>query len=274
VALAVEKLEAAKAEGVGTIVDVTPIDVGRDVRLLEEVSRKSGVHIVAATGHWISPSLSMSARTAEELARFFTLEIQRGIEGTGIKPGIIKVATDKDGVTPFIEKVLRAAARTSKATGVPITTHTLASERTGEKQAEIFEQEGANPAQVCLGHCDDSKDLDYLTGLLKRGYTLGMDHLTWGTRQGAGILPWQERAATIKQLIDAGFAKQLFLSNDWYFGISMAPSGVMDALDKMNPDGMLFSTRKVIPQLRQLGVTDQDIRTMTVENPRRFLARV
>ncbi|HKP28581.1 MAG TPA: phosphotriesterase-related protein [Gemmatimonadales bacterium] len=272
VALVVDKLKTAKAEGVGTIVDVTPIDVGRDVRLLEEVSRKSGVHIVAATGHWISPSLSMSARTLEELTRFFTLEIQRGIEGTGIKPGIIKVATDKDGVTPFVDKVLRAAARTSKATGVPITTHTLASERTGEKQADIFEQEGASPSHVCLGHCDDSKDLDYLTGLLKRGYTLGMDHLTWGTRQGAGILTWQERAATVKQLVDAGYAKQLFLSNDWYFGISMAPSGVMDALDKMNPDGMLFSTRKVIPYLRQLGVTDQDIRSMTVENLRRFLA--
>ena len=272
VTLVVEKLKAAKAEGVGTIVDVTPIDVGRDVRLLEEVSRKSGVHIVAATGHWIAPSLSMSARTVEELTRFFTLEIQRGIEGTGIKPGIIKVATDKEGVTPFVEKVLRAAARTSKATGVPITTHTFASERTGEKQAEIFEQEGVDPSHVCLGHCDDSRDLDYLTGLLKRGYTLGMDHLTWGTRQGAGILTWQERAATVKQLLDAGFAKQLFLSNDWYFGISMAPSGVMDALDKLNPDGMLFSTRRVIPHLKQLGVTEENIRAMTVENPRRFLA--
>jgi len=272
VGLVVEKLKTAKKEGVGTIVDVTPIDVGRDIHLLEEVSRKSGVHIVAATGHWISPSLSMSARTVEELTRFFTLEIQRGIEGTGIKPGIIKVATDKDGVTPFVEKVLRAAARTSKATGVPITTHTLASERTGEKQAETFEQEGVDPSHVCLGHGDDSRDLDYLTGLLKRGYTIGMDHLTWGTRQGAGILTWQDRAATVKQLIDAGFAKQLFLSNDWYFGISMAPSGVMDALDKMNPDGMLFSTRKVIPHLKQLGVTDENIRTMTVDNPRRLLS--
>ena len=273
VALAVEKLKQAKAEGVGTIVDVTPIDVGRDIRLLEEVSRESGVHVVAATGHWISPSLSMSARTADELARFFTLEIERGIEGTGIKPGIIKVATDREGVTAFVEKVLRAAARASKATGAPITTHTFAAERTGEKQADIFEQEGLNPARVCLGHSDDSGDLAYLIGLAKRGFTLGMDHLTWGTRQGPGILTWQQRADTVKQLIDAGFARQIFLSNDWYFGISMAPTGVMDTLDKMNPDGMLFANRKVIPQLKQLGVSDQDIRTMTVDNPARFLGR-
>jgi phosphotriesterase-related protein len=272
VALVVEKLKTLKDEGVGTIVDVTPIDVGRDVRLLEDVSRKSGVNIVACTGHWISPSLSMNARTAEELTEFFALEIRRGIEGTGIKPGVIKVATDREGVTSFVEKALRAAARASKATGVPITTHTLASERTGEKQAEIFEQEGVDPSRVCLGHSDDSKDLDYLTGLAKRGFTLGMDHLTWGTRQGAGVVPWQERAATVKQLIDAGFANRLFLSNDWYFGISMAPTGAMDALNRLNPDGMLFSTRKVIPHLRQLGVTDEDVRTITVNNPARFLS--
>ena len=272
VALAVDKLKAAKAEGVDTIVDVTPIDVGRDIRLLEEVSRKSGVHIVACTGHWISPSLSMSPRTAEELTQFFVLEFERGIEGTGIKPGIIKVATDREGVTPFVEKALRAAARASEATGLPITTHTFAAERTGEKQAEIFEQEGVSPGRVCLGHSDDTSDMDYLVGLARRGYRLGMDHMTWGTRQGAGILSWQERANTVKRLIDAGFGDQILLSNDWYFGISMAPTGVMAALEKMNPDGILFNTRKTIPHLRQIGVSDEAIRRITVENPHRFLS--
>src|SRR5205807_734581 len=107
----VDNLKAAKAEGVGTIVDVTPADIGRDIRLLEEVSRKSGVHIIACTGHWLYPSLSMAARTVEELTDFFVLEIERGIAGTDIKPGVIKVATDRDGVTPFIDRALRAAAR-------------------------------------------------------------------------------------------------------------------------------------------------------------------
>jgi phosphotriesterase-related protein len=269
----VTRLTEAKAAGVDTIVDVTPIDVGRDVRLLAEVSRKSGVHIVTCTGHWLSPSLSMSTRTADELARFFVLEIERGIEGTGIRPGVIKVATDRDGVTPFIDKALRAAARASKATGVPITTHTAAAERTGDKQAEIFEQEGISPATVCLGHSDESNDLDYLAGLARRGYTLGMDHMTIGTRQGTGILTWQQRADMLIRLVDAGYAKQLFLSNDWFFGASIAPTGTMEALDKLNPDGILLSNRKVIPYLRQAGVPDQDLRTITVDNPRRFFGR-
>src|SRR5690349_24234171 len=93
------KLAALKRAGVDTIVDVTTIDTGRDVRFLREVSRRSGVQIVACTGHWLDPSMSMAARTADELAEFFTLEITRGVEDTGIKPGVIKMATDRDGVT-------------------------------------------------------------------------------------------------------------------------------------------------------------------------------
>lgn len=278
IAKVVNKLKAARGEGVQTIVDVTPLDVGRDIRLLEEVSRKSGIHIIACTGHWLNPSLSMEARSAEELTNFFQLEIERGIEGTKIKPGVIKVATDHEGVTPFLEKALRAAARASNASGIPVTTHTYAADRIGEKQADIFESEGLNPAMVCLGHCDDTDDMNYLTGLLKRGYTIGMDHMTWGADEARGAnaktLSWQQRAQCVKKLIDAGYEKQIFLSNDWYFGISIAPTGFMDAKEKMNPDGILFTTRKTIPYLKQLGVSDHAIHVMTVESPRRFFGGI
>lgn len=270
----VGKLKEAREGGVDTIVDVTPADIGRDIRLLEEVSRKSGIQIVAATGHWLVPSLSMAARSTEELTEFFSLEIERGIDGTGIKPGVIKVATDRDGVTPFLDKVLRAAARTSKATGVPITTHTFAANRIGEKQADIFESEGLDPASVCLGHCDDTADLDYLTKLARRGYTIGMDHLTWGIKEpgaaDSSVLSWQQRADTVKKLIDAGLVERIFLSHDWYFAITLSSARTMEPKEKANPDGMLFNSRKVIPYLRQIGVTDRDVQIMTVANPRRL----
>jgi phosphotriesterase-related protein len=204
----------------------------------------------------------------------YRAQIWNGIDGTDIKPGVIKVATDHEGVTPFLDKALRAAARASKATGIPITTHTYAADRIGEKQADIFESEGINPAMVCLGHCDDSDDMGYLTGFVKRGYTVGMDHLTWGAESAVQADPktksWQQRAQSVKNLIDAGYGKKLFLSNDWYFGVSIAGTGAMEVMDNRNPDGMLFNTRKTIPYLRQLGVTAQQIRTITVENPRHF----
>lgn len=258
---AVTKLKEARDAGIDTIIDVTPFDVGRDIRFGEEVSRKSGMQIVACTGqHFFAPD-SYNARSVEEITALFIREIEQGIDDTDIKAGVIKVAARSGVMTPAEEKVFRAAARASKATGIAIETHTNSSERGGDAQAAILEAEGLNPARVALGHSNGTDDLDYLIGLAKRGYTLGMDHAFWGMAPGA-TLSWQKRVECIKQLIDAGFVKQLFLSNDWVFGDAER--------DKVNPDGMLFTARKTIPYLNKTGVTDQEIQIITAENPRRF----
>jgi phosphotriesterase-related protein len=273
----VERLKAAKAAGIDTIVDCTTADLGRDVRLLQEVSRLSGVQIVAVTGHWLTPTPSFEARTSDELADFFSLEIERGIEDTGIRPGAIKAASEGNGVTPFQEKVFRAAARASKRTGVPVTTHSDARRRGGEQQAAIFEQEGLNPRMVCIGHSDESADFNYLAGLARRGYTLGIDHLFYGLpAMGGGtngIPTWQDRAATVKKLINAGFNDRIFLANDWMSGVTIAPTGTIDVLNTRNPFGYLFNIRNTIPYLRKIGVTDEQIRMITITNPRTFFAK-
>lgn len=264
VADAVDKLKAARDAGVETIIDVTTFDIGRDIRYREEISRKSGMQIVAATGqHFFAPE-AYNARTVEEITQLFIREIEQGIDDTDIKAGVIKVAARHDTMTPAEEKVFKAAARASKATGVPIATHTNSHRRAGEKQAELFEAEGVSPARVSLGHSDDTGDMNYLRGLAMRGYTLGMDHTFWGMAPGA-TLPWQERAGCIKQLIDDGFVDRIFLSNDWVHGDVER--------EKVNPDGMLFTIRKTIPYLKQLGVSQREIQTITVENPRRFFSR-
>ena len=264
VADAIDKLKEARDAGIDTVVDVSVFDVGRDIRYREEVSRKSGMQIVAATGQHLFAPESYNARSIEEIAEFFIGEIEQGIDGTDIKAGVIKVAARSDILTPAEAKLFKAAARASKATGIPIATHSDSRRRAGEKQADLFEAEGVSPARVSLGHSDDTDDMDYLIGLAKRGYTLGMDHTFWGLAQGA-TLPWQRRADCIRQLIDAGFLDKLFLSNDWVHGDIER--------EKVNPDGMLFTVRKTIPYLRQSGVTRQQIHAMTVENPRRFFSR-
>jgi phosphotriesterase-related protein len=203
-------------------------------------------------------------RTTEELTEIFIREIEQGIEDTDIKAGVIKAASEFEGVRVFEERVLRAAARASKATGAPIETHTNARLRGGIKQAEIFESEGVSPLRVSLGHSDDTDDMEYLIGLAKRGYTLGMDHAFWGMARGA-TLPWQKRVASVKQLVDAGFVDKIFFSNDWVHGEVER--------ERVNPDGMLFTTRKTIPYLKQLGVSEQQIRAIAVENPRRFFPK-
>lgn len=264
VAKAVDKLKEARDAGVKTIVDVTTFDAGRDIRFGQEVSRKSGMQIVACTGqHFLAPE-SYNVRTLEEITELFIREIEQGIDDTDIKAGVIKVAAGSNAMTPAEEKVFKAASRASKATGIPVATHTNSRQHGGEKQADIFEAEGLSPARVTLGHSNDTDDMDYLTGLAKRGYTLGMDHAFWGMAPGA-TLPWQRRVECIKRLIDAGFVNQLFLSNDWVFGD-------LDR-DKVNPDGLLYTTRKTIPYLKQIGVSQQAIHAITVENPKRFFSR-
>nr|ADE60259.1 S308L organophosphorus hydrolase [synthetic construct] len=277
---AVRGLRRARAAGVRTIVDVSTFDVGRDVSLLAEVSRAADVHIVAATGLWDDPPLSMRLRSVEELTQFFLREIQYGIEDTGIRAGIIKVATTGKA-TPFQELVLRAAARASLATGVPVTTHTAASQRGGEQQAAIFESEGLSPSRVCIGHSDDTDDLSYLTALAARGYLIGLDHIPWsaiGLEDNAsasallGNRSWQTRALLIKALIDQGYMKQILVSNDWLFGFSLYVTNIMDVMDSVNPDGMAFIPLRVIPFLREKGVPQETLAGITVTNPARFLS--
>jgi phosphotriesterase-related protein len=276
IANAVDQLKRAKDEGVNSIIDCTTIDLGRDIRLMEEISRKSGMQVIASTGHWLDPSNTMRARTIEELTDFFVREATVGIEGTDVKAGIIKVANG-GMIDAFGEKLLRAASRASKATGLPMTTHSPGAQRVGEKQAAIFEEEGVSPSKVCIGHTDNSP-ADYQAGLARRGYYLGMDQLPRGgpappgtPLQAPGALTWEQRYAQIKALVDAGFTNRLMLGNDHSLGMTLQTTASDPLRVAQNPDGMLFVVRRAIPALRKIGISDQAIRTMTVEVPRRFL---
>jgi phosphotriesterase-related protein len=269
VAKAVDSLKALKDEGVDTLIDLSPYDGGRDIRLIEEVSRKSGMQIVACTGQHLFAPPSVIDRPVEALTEFFVAEIERGIDGTDIQAGVIKVATANDLVTPPEERALRAAARASKVTGVRIATHTHARLRGGEKQAEILEAEGIGPARVSLGHSDDSGEFDYLVALARRGYTLSMDHVNRGLNPDAPV-SWKTRAALIQQLADAGFVDRIFLSQDTVLGAALMPAELHGQREKTNPDGMFFNTRRLIPYLKQIGMSARHIHAMTVDNPRRF----
>ncbi len=137
-------LTRAIADGVTTIVDATTFDLGREVDILVEVSSRSGMHIVAATGLWLAPSPALTVRTTDQIADWFTADIAEGLDGTDVRAGIIKVASELE-LTPFEERVLEAAARAHHATGAPILTHSLARNRMGEQQAAVLERHRRGP---------------------------------------------------------------------------------------------------------------------------------
>ena len=269
---AVTEFKQAYSEGLRTIVDVTTIDLGRDIRMLEQVSRESGINIICATGTWRDIPRVFWSATPDMIAPLYIREIEEGIEGTGIKAAIIKVANDVGGVTPEGEIVLRAAARAQKATGVPISTHTWAPERVGEQQVRIFEDEGVDLNRVYVGHSNDTTDTGYLIGLLEKGVWIGLDRYPGGRMPGTP--DWEGRTDTIKKLIDAGFGHRIMLGHDWSVTLSIASLQIQEDRQRYNPDGYLFITRRVLPRLRELGATEEQITQIMVDNPRRFFEGV
>lgn len=260
------QLRDARAAGVQTFVDVTTIDLGRDIRLIRDVAERSGMNIVACTGHWLDPSRSMAARTVEELTELFVREIQQGIEGTEIRAGILKLANDETPqLSTFGEKAARAVARTHLATGVPITTHAGAKLEIGFRQADVFEQEGVDPSRVIIGHSDDTDSMHYLTGLMDRGYWVGLDRLPMHDP------PFEVRADTCAALIERGYADQLILSHDYPLGISLMPTKFREQnWQALNPDGIQFIHTRFLPALQERGVSAAVCEQLTVGNPRRF----
>jgi phosphotriesterase-related protein len=261
----IAELAEAKAGGVDTIVDATTMDLSRDVDFVADVSRQSGMQVVVATGLWRDIPRFFWEASPDFIARVFIREIEEGIGPNGVKAGVIKVANDEEGVTEPAELVLRAAARACKATNVPITTHQYAPGEVGRRQLEVFLDEGAPLDRVCIGHSADTTDVDYLEGLLKEGVYLSMDRYP-----GREDRPdWRQRNATVKALIDRGWADRLMVGHDY----APAPYIVgRDGPEPEKPTRYLFLSKTALPALEADGVDAATIRKLTVENPRRFLA--
>ena len=259
---AVQEVRAAKQRGVQTIVDVTPINVGRDIHLIREVAARAEMQIIAATGLYYFEEPWLENWEVDRLVEFLIRDIESGIQGTTSKAGIIKAATGQSGVTPINRKSLQIASRLHLAAGLPISTHTSAADRTGLAQQDVFEEEGLDLGRVVIGHCGDTDDVEYLEQILQRGSFIGMDR--FGLEM---ILPDEKRIDTIAELCRRGWADRIVLSHDHSCYIDWAPEETLRALAPHwhfchIPDD-------VIPALHQAGVDDRDIDAMTVGNPKR-----
>jgi phosphotriesterase-related protein len=264
-ALAERKLADLHGRGIRTIVDLTTVDLGRDIQLIGEVARRSPVHIVVATGVWWMPQRYFSVHGIDDVAALFIRDITRGIGDSGVKAAIIKCATDTAGVTPVIENILRASARAQRATGVPISTHTWAAGRVGEVQQAIFAQEGVDLRRVVIGHSGDSDDLGYLRGLMERGSTIGMDR--FGLEH---FLPTNTRVEVLARLCAEGHAGQMVLSHDANCWSDMLSE---EAKRRTRPRWhYTHISDDILPALRKAGVTEDQIDQMLVRNPRAILA--
>jgi phosphotriesterase-related protein len=275
IADAVEKLEALAATGVRTIVDPTVIGLGRYIPRIQRVAEQVDLNIVVATGcytygdvpfffHHRGPALNAALGTEvpDPMVDMFVRDITDGIAGTGVKAAFLKCAIDRPGLTPGVERVMRAVAKAHRRTGAPITVHTHPGSRQGLAVQKVFADEGVDPRRVVLGHSGDTTDADHLSELADAGFLLGMD------RFGINLdTTFEARADIVVEMCRRGYAESMVLSQDASCYIDWVDPAVMAMLTDWR---YTHIHEDVLPYLREHGVTDEQIETMLVANPRRY----
>jgi predicted metal-dependent phosphotriesterase family hydrolase len=259
------ELGAFRDAGGGTIVDLTLPGVGRDPAWLQDVARATGLNVVMGCGWYRTayypPALLVDRRSVDSLADELVREISEGVGDSRVRPGIIgEIGTDKPWVSALEERVHRAAARAARRTGLALATHAVLSP-VGLDQLTIFEAEGADPTRVVIGHADSYPHLDHYLAIVERGASVEFDFLgmsfTPAERLGEGRV-----IELLCELLARGHVERVLLSQDVCHDSQLTHYG---------GNGYTYLARTFVPRLREAGVSDAEIATMTVDNPRRLL---
>lgn len=271
---AITKLRALRDAGIDTIVDPTVIGLGRDIARVQRINEQVDINIVPATGVYTYNDVPMFLHfqgpgrlfdVPEPMVGMFVQDLTEGIADTGVRAAFLKCAIDTPGMTPDVERIMRAVAAAHRETGAPITVHTNVHNRSGLDALDLLRQERVDLTKVVMGHSGDSTDEDYLTRIADAGCLLGMDRFGLDV-----LLDFEKRVDTVARLVERGYAGHLVLAhdaachNDWF-----PPEQLPAAAPNWHYQHI---TDDVLPALRERGVTEEHIHTMLVENPRRYFA--
>lgn len=206
--LAADYLKFLKEKyGLNTFVDCTPVNIGRDVELLKEVSKKSGVNIICSTGFYYTEETILYASSPELLAEYMITDAK------AVNAGIIKCAVEDDALSDFNIKLLKSSAKVQLNLNLPIVLHTNAKNKNGLKALEILLSEGVKPKAITIGHLSDTEDLDYMKQIANHGCFIGFDRL-YGNYSEEYIA---KKIKAINELCDAGYEDKILLSHDALF---------------------------------------------------------
>jgi phosphotriesterase-related protein len=257
------EMELFKQAGGRAIVELSCSEYGRDAGGLAELSRRTGVHVIAATGHIMEGYwrgvLDLSDRTIASLVDEMVHDLTEGFpEAPGVKAGVIKVGTSKAAVHPDEEKMLRAAAIVQRDLGVPITTHTTAGNIPLE-QVRIFEEAGADLEHVCIGHQDRRLVWDDHLAVVKSGCRIGYDCISKEHYE-----PEAKRIAFAKRMVEEGYGDHVVLSGD------IARKSYLTSYG--GGPGFTYILWRFVPWLWQEGVSHEATDRMLIDNPANLFA--
>jgi phosphotriesterase-related protein len=271
----VDRLQELRGHGVSTFLDPCPMDLGRDVEFMAEASQRSGMRIVCTTGAYKENeglTYTFGALPVDEIAAIYVKELTEGIGGTGIRAGLIKVASGAPEISAYERKLLTAAGRAAREVGCPIITHTDEAS-CGLEQISILTGEGVPAHRILVGHSDGRDDHVYHRSLADKGSYVGFDRFGIET-----FISDEKRIDSVTKMVEAGYTRSICLSHDstcagWLgrpvFGghTVVTPEQIAAALPNWEATHLF---KRVVPKLRERGVTEDDLRTMFVENPKRW----
>jgi phosphotriesterase-related protein len=267
---AVDAFQQLHAYGVRTVVDPCPMDLGRDVVFNAEVSQRSGITLISTTGGYFEAeaiTFTLKHFEVDEIADIYQKEIEDGVGASGIKPGLLKIATGDGKVSDYERKLVTAAAKVAKRTGVPLLSHTQNCS-CGHDQIDIVTGEGNGANRLLVGHSCGRDDSPYQKSLAERGAYVGFD------RFGITIFNSDEcRMKNLKQMIDAGYRDSVLVSHDkvncWMGGIPGV--GSPEAVKLVVPNWkMTHLFENIFPALVEMGVKQEDLDHIVTVNPRRW----
>lgn len=273
VGLVAEELADFLSAGGKTIIEVTPVGIGRDPAKLREISRLSGAQIVSGIAFYDQSTYPEWVRTADvdAIADFLVRELEEGTDG--VRAGLIGELMSHNEPAPNARhyqleeaerRVFVAAARAQRRTGAAISTHASLG-RAGHAQLDVLERAGADLSRVVIGHCDAhwhcdiEQDLAYYLPILTRGARCQFDLIGWTQFASDEV-----RADRISALVKLGFAEKVMLSTD---------TCRMSQLRRRGGRGYAYLERSFLPLLSERGVNEFQIRAMMIDAPRTLLAR-
>lgn len=251
-------LREARATGARTFVDCSPAYIARDPVLLRDLSRAADLHILTNTGYYKEPYLPPHAfsESPDQLAARWIAEARDGIDGTGIRPGFIKIAINPGPLVPVQQKIVRAAVRAQKQTGLVIACHSGHAEAAHQALDLVLAEQGS-PDRFIVVHSDGIEDRSAHLGLWDRGAWIEYDAVGWRP------LDWH--ADLITWFLEQRGPVRLLISHDagWYW--AGEPNG-----GKQKPFTPLL--RDLVPLLRQRGISEAVLHQLLVVNPARAFA--
>lgn len=259
-AAAIKELRLFHLAGGRAVVEMSPRDYGRNGPALKRISEASDVHVITVTGFIKGSSADplVEGLSINQIADEMIRDVCDGVDGTSIKAGIIKGGSSKDKITPNEEKIFRAAARAQKETGACISTHTEAGTMALE-QVALLKSEGVPAERILIGHMDRKMDFDYHLAVAHTGVVLGYDQFS-----KEKYYPDSLRVEFITKMVKQGFRSQLALSGD------LARKSYFTSYG--GGPGYTFLLWRILPWLREDGLTPDDIHAVMVATPQRLLS--